>query len=443
MSSESNLNPSLGPFTIWGLGVGYVISGMYFGWNLGLVQGGPYGLLAATLVVTLMYVTFVASYAELACAMPKAGGAFFYATQAFGPSAGFVVGVAQIIEFALAPPAIAAAIGAYFSLYVPSLPPLTTSITAYVIFTALNIYGVRQSAMFELIITVFAVGELLIFAGVTAPSFQFENFSQDPLPKGWLGAFRAIPYAIWFYLAIEGIANIAEESKNPQRDISRGFLFAMATLVVLALLVFFSAVGVAGWKAVVYAEGSTTPSDSPLPLALARVVGDSSIFYHLLISIGLFGLIASFHGIILASGRALFEFGRSGFIHASLGKTLRERKTPAAALLLNLCIGIAALLTGKTGDLITLSVFGALTLYAFSMLALFRLRQKQPDLLRPFLAPRYPVTPLIALILSIGCLISMCVAYFQLFAIYVLILGIAIGYYRLAIFVEHPQCQTK
>ena len=92
---------------LWGLGVGYVISGMYFGWNLGLPQGGPFGLLIATLLVTLMYGAFVFSYAELACAIPKAGGAFDYAHQAFGPRLGFLAGVAQWVEFVFAPPAIA------------------------------------------------------------------------------------------------------------------------------------------------------------------------------------------------------------------------------------------------------------------------------------------------------------------------------------------------
>src|SRR2546423_514936 len=98
---------------LWGLGVGYVISGEYFGWNLGLPVGGTYGMLVATLVITIMYVGFVFAYTELACAMPKAGGGFVYAERALGPFGGFVAGIVQIIEFVFAPPAIAMAIGAY------------------------------------------------------------------------------------------------------------------------------------------------------------------------------------------------------------------------------------------------------------------------------------------------------------------------------------------
>ena len=116
------LKRTLGPVMIWGLGVGYVVSGEYFGWNLGLAHGGPLGMLAATLLVTIMYVAFVMSYAEVACALPRAGGVFIYANRAYGPTAGFAAGVSQLIEFLFAPPAIALAIGAYLQTYTAAVP---------------------------------------------------------------------------------------------------------------------------------------------------------------------------------------------------------------------------------------------------------------------------------------------------------------------------------
>ncbi len=99
--------------------------------------------------------------------MPKAGGAFVYANEAFGPSIGFLGGVSQCIEFLFAPPAIAAAFGAYVSFFVPGLSPTAVALGAYLLFTGLNIYGVKHSAVFEVVITVLAVGELLFFAGLT------------------------------------------------------------------------------------------------------------------------------------------------------------------------------------------------------------------------------------------------------------------------------------
>lgn len=151
-SSPTELKRTLTPVMLWGLGVGYVISGMYFGWNLGLEKGGTLGMAIATFFTIILYVTFTFSYAELACAIPIAGGAFDYARRALGKNWGFVAGMAQNIEFIFAPPAIAFAIGAYFNLFFPQVPILAIAIFSYLVFTALNIYGVKAAATFELVI---------------------------------------------------------------------------------------------------------------------------------------------------------------------------------------------------------------------------------------------------------------------------------------------------
>lgn len=410
---------------LWGLGVGYVISGMYFGWNLGLKEGGTLGLAIATFFIIILYVTFSFSYTELACAIPKAGGGFDYAARALGKDWGFIAGMAQNIEFLFAPPAIAFAIGAYFNLFFPQLPVLSIAIFACLIFTALNIYGVKAAATFELIITIFAVGELLLFSGITLPHFQLKNLQHNAFPNGWAGAFAATPFAIWFFLAIEGVANVAEEAINPQRTMLLGFGSAILTLVILCVLTFISSVGVSGWEAIVYKPNGET-SDSPLPLALGHVVGNNNVMYHLLITIGLFGLIASFHGIILAAGRSSYEFGKVRFAPGFVGKVHPKFRTPANALLVNMTIGIVTLLVlnKKTADIITISVFGALTLYIVSMVALLRLRKKEPTLERPFKVPMYPIFPLVALTIAIVSFAALTIYNLKLALIYFLIIGV-------------------
>ncbi|AZQ61483.1 ethanolamine permease [Flammeovirga pectinis] len=405
--SAPQLTKTLTPLMLWGLGVGYVISGMYFGWNLGLAEGGTLGLAIATFFVVIMYVTFTFSYTELACAIPKAGGAFEYAKRGLGPKLGFLGGMAQNIEFIFAPPAIASAIGAYLNLLYPSIDTIYFAIAAYFIFTAINILGVKLAATFELIITVLAVLELLIFSGVTLPHFEFSNLERNAFPNGIPGIFASIPFAIWFFLAIEGVANVAEETKNPSKSILLGFGSSISTLVILCVLTFVSAVGVGGWETVVYLPSSTVPSDSPLPLALGQVVSEGNILYKLLIGIGLLGLVASFHGIILVAGRSTFEFGREGYAPKFLSKIHPKFKTPISALLVNMVIGIIALFTGKTAEIITIACFGALVLYIISMLSLFALRKKEPNLNRPFSVPFYPLFPLIALVIATISLLAM------------------------------------
>jgi ethanolamine permease len=419
---------------LWGLGVGYVISGMYFGWNLGLPQGGTLGMAIATVGAIILYITFTFSYAELACAIPKAGGVFDYATRGLNRDLGYVAGVAQLIEFLFAPPAIAAAIGAYFHLFVPGVGAKEIGVVAYVVFTALNMYGVRAAAGFELAVTMVAVFELLLFCGVTFPHFHWKNIERHAFPHGWVGVWASVPFAVWFFLGLEGLANVAEEAVNPRRNIPMGFGSALATLIVLCVIVYLASIGVAGWEAIVYSSPGAGESDSPLPLAMSKITGTSGVVYHLLITIGLMGLIASFHGIILAAGRATLEFGRVQYLPAALGRVNERRKTPVNALLANMVIGIIALLSGKTDQIVTISVLGAVTLYVFGMVTVLALRRKEPDLERPYRAPGYPVTPIVALVVGLACLVALVWLNIILSLIYFSILGL--GYIWFWFFVK-------
>ncbi len=415
---------------LWGLGVGYVISGMYFGWNLGLPAGGTLGMAISTIFISLMYVFFTFSYCELACAIPKAGGVFDYANRALGTDLGFIAGIAQLIEFVFAPPAIAFAIAAYFHEFFPNIPIIAIATGAFVIFTSLNIFGVKAAARFELFITIFAVLELLIFAGVTLPHFDSTHLATNALPNGVTGIFASIPFAIWFFLGIEGVANVAEETINPQKNILKGFGWAIFTLVVLCILTFVSSIGVNGWEAIVYPTPGAAPSDSPLPLALSHIVGKDNYLYHLLLTIGLFGLVASFHGIILAGGRVTYEFGRVGYFPRILGKTHPKFKTPTKALVLNMILGIGALLTGKTAEIITIACFGAITLYIFGLITFFILRKNEPNLPRPFVAQLYPWVQIFALVVAIVSFISMMIFNLTLGLIYLGVILVAYLWYK-------------
>ena len=416
---------------IWGLGVGYVISGNYFGWNLGLEKGGTLGLAVATAFAIVMYVTFTFSYTELACAIPRAGGAFDYATRSLGEDIGFITGMAQNIEFIFAPPAIAFAIGSYLNLFLPGIPVIMFSAGAYVIFTLLNSLGIQAAATFELIVTTVAVAGLIFFAFLVLPQANFENMSRNALPHGIEGVFAAVPFAIWFFLGIEGVANLAEETRDPQRTMSVGFLSALFTLIVVCVLTFSAAVGVSGWEDVVFTKEGII-SDSPLPMAMEHVSGTGDSSYTILIVVGLFGLVASFNGLMLAAGRSTYEFGRQVVGSKFLGQVNGKTRAPVNALVVNMFVGIIALLTGRTGEVITIAVFGALTLYGLSMFAVLALRRKEPELERPFRTPFYPYFPIIALVIATAALAAVAVYNLVLCGVYLLIIGLCFGIFKLS-----------
>ncbi len=384
---------------LWAIAVGMVISGEYFGWNYGWAVAGTLGFLAATLVVTVLYLAFIFSYTELTTAIPDAGGPFAYAVRAFGSTGGLVAGFATLVDFLMAPPAIAAALGAYAHFLNPALPVLAVAVAAYVVFIGINILGVRESANFSVVITILSVAELLVFGALVAPAFKTGNFLAHNESFGVGGVFAALPFAIWFYLAIEGVAMVAEEVREPRKTIPRAYLLSIGTLVVLALGTMLLCAGAGDWR-------TLSQLDYPLPETLAMVLGRHNAWAKLFAGLGLFGLIASFHANTLGYSRQLFALARAGYLPRFLATVNSRFQTPHWALLVGGLIGLIALFSGTTGEIITLSVIGALVMYIVSLLSLFRLRKTEPELVRPFRTPYYPSVPLLALVLSMICLVA-------------------------------------
>jgi len=411
----SELSASLGTWQLWGIAVGLVISGEYFGWSFGWATAGTLGFLITAIAIAIMYGAFIFSFTELTTSIPHAGGPFAYSYHAFGPTGGYLAGMATLVEFVFAPPAIALAIGAYLNVQFPSLDPKVAAVGAYVVFMTLNIVGVQIAATFELFVTLLAIFELLVFMGVVAPGFSIANFARG----GWAGAdsfslssisgiFAAIPFAIWFFLAIEGVAMAAEEAKDPKRSIPIAYTAGILTLVVLALGVMVMAGGAGDWT-------KLANINDPLPQAMKMIVGESSGWLHMLVWLGLFGLIASFHGIILGYSRQIFAQARAGYLPPWFAKVHPRFKTPHRAILAGGVIGIAAIFSDDliqfggqtlTANIVTMSVFGALLMYILSMAALFKLRRSQPNMDRPYKAPFYPLFPAIALIGAVISLIT-------------------------------------
>ena len=409
------LKKTLSGVHLWGIAVGLVISGEYFGWSYGWAQAGTLGFLVTTVFIALMYTTFIFSFTELTTAIPHAGGPFAYSYRAFGPLGGYVAGFSTLVEFVFAPPAIALAIGAYLNVQFPALDARTAAVGAYAVFMALNIAGVTIAATFELVVTVLAIGELLIFMGVVSGGFAWSHFTA----AGWAGAehpsfgmlgglFAAIPFAIWFFLAIEGAAMAAEEAKDPKRTIPRAYIFGILTLVALAFgtMIFAGAVG--DWPRL-------ANINDPLPQAMKIVVGAKSGWLHLLVWIGLLGLIASFHGIIMGYSRQIFALARAGLLPRLLAAIHPRWRTPHLAILAGGAVGIAAIYSDQlvsiagqplTASIVTMSALGAIVMYIMSLFSLMRLRRREPQLERPFRAPLYPFFPLIALAIAVVSLVA-------------------------------------
>ena len=416
-----------------GLGVAYVISGDFAGWHFGLGVGGWGGLLIATVLMATMYTAMVFALAELSSTIPTAGGGYGFARRALGPLGGFMTGTAILIEYAIAPAAVATFIAGYVDT-LTGVGGWVVYLACYLIFVGIHVYGVGEALRLTFAITVIAVIALAAFILGMIPQFDPSNlFDIQPtnaagastfLPYGLVGIWAAFPFAIWFFLAIEGVPLAAEETRDPATDMPKGLIAGMAALLLFGVLVLVFGPGGAGSAAFTSDEMLAAPS--VLPLAMEEAYGGGNALVTFVNIAGLAGLIASFFSIIFASSRQTFALSRAGYLPRLLSVT-GGRRTPWVALVVGGVIGFLLALTGNGATLLNMAVFGATISYVLMMLSHIVLRRREPDLERPYRTPGGVATSGVALVLAVLAVIATFIvdtnAAFIMLGVYVLFLA--------------------
>ena len=365
-----------------------------------------------------------------------------------GPGADFITGIAENIEYVLTPAVIMFFIGSYLTgiFGTPAAFQPVYWILGYVIFVGLNARGVELSFTVTVIVTLLAIAMLLIFFVSAIPLIDFGkyamNIGADPttgaavelpdgngpfLPFGIHGVLAALPFAVWLYLAIEEIPLAAEESADPKRDMPRGIMLGMFTLIALGFLVLIINPAIPIARDLTDAAGATTTAHGAFALGTSgepildgfRAIFGSS-WAKVLALIAVAGLIASFHTIIFAYGRQIFSLSRAGYFPHFLSVTHGTHKTPNTALIAGGVVGLAVMLVvwfamgGEKagsfigGTLLNMAVFGAMFSYLLQALTFIQLRRKFPNIERPY---RSPFGVLGA---SLTVIIALVTIYFQL-----------------------------
>jgi ethanolamine permease len=224
--------------------------------------------------------------------------------------------------------------------------------------------------------------------------------ASDFLPFGYVGIWAAFPFAIWFFLAIEGVPLAAEETRDPRRDLPRGIIAGMLVLLAFAALVLTFGPGGAG-------SDVLKESDNPLVQAVeAPTAHDGENTLSQFVNyVGLLGLIASFFSIIYAYSRQTFALSRAGYLPRVLSVT-GGRRVPFLALVIPGIIGFVLSTTGDGAILINMAVFGATISYVLMMLSHIVLRAREPELERPYRTPGGTTTTGIALVLALAAVVA-------------------------------------
>lgn len=393
---------------LMGLGVAYVISGDFSGWNYGIAYGGWLGLAIAFALMGCMYVCTVLGEAEMSSALPTAGAGFAFSRCALGRFGGFLTGMAITVEYVCAPAAISTFIANYFlqlGLLPADFPYLLLVACIFVVFLGIHIFGVGEALKLMLVITLIGAIALVAFAIGAAPHFSFDALfditpeagNTSALPFGASGLLAALPFGIWFFLGVEGVPLAAEEAKNPKRDIPRAIVGSMAVLVCTGLIVLVLAAGVTGSA---FMGSSTAPLVDALDTA-----GLSNLAFFVNVA-GLFGLIASFFSLIYAGSREIFALSRAGYLPTFLALT-GKRKTPWVALIVQGVVGFSLVVFVQSGDiLLNMAVLGACISYALMNISHVILRLRQPNMRRGWLTPGGIATTSVGFALSLIAIVS-------------------------------------
>lgn len=418
-----------------GLGIVNVVTGLYAVWNYGIGAGGWGGMVVALAVMAVLYFCLVFSLAELATLVPTAGGGYGFARRALGPLAGYVVGVAFIVQYNVAIGVLALFFGAYFH-SLTGIASLWVAAMLYSVAVAIHILKAEDSLALTLVLAVAATLGLALFVICALPAVSLQHLLDIPadrtfagasalLPHGWSGIWLALPYAMAMFMGVEAVPLAAEEARNPRRDLPRGMIVAITTLFIASLLVLIVGPGSAGAARI---------AASPAPIMVALdASGFGGSFIHVLVSIaGLVSIGGTFFALLFATSRQLYALSRAGYLPRFLSRTNRAH-SPYAAVLAVATAAIPFTLLGEASQLVVVSFACGALCYMLLMVSHLALRLKEPTLDRPYVTPGGIVTSAIAFVLSLvvlgvslslspvmtagsGIAIALFILYFQFYA---------------------------
>lgn len=398
-----------GVASLWALGVGAVISGHFSGWNFGLGSAGWGGMLIATILIAIMYLGLTFSIAEMSPALPHTGAAYSFSRATMGPWGGFFTGLCENVEYVITPAVVVFFIGSYLgSIFgTPEAFQPLYWVGCYILFVSLNVVGVELSFKVTLVVTIAALACLVAFWISAIPNMDFSrwalNIGVGPdgkamelpegggsfLPFGFMGALAAMPFAVWLFLAIEQLPLAAEESVDPKRDMPKGIILGMCTLMVSAFMILLLNSSVAN------GAFALSTSGEPLLDGFKAIYGDG--LAKVLALVAVIGLIASFHTIIYAQGRQIYSLSRAGYFPRALSITHGTRKTPYAAMMAGATVALVVMLaiwfgsassaTLIGGTLLNMAVFGAMLSYVMQAASFILLRRNFPHIARPYKSP--------------------------------------------------------
>jgi APA family basic amino acid/polyamine antiporter len=360
------------------------------------------------------------SYAELAAALPHAGGEYVYLREAYGPLWAFIYGWTQMW---VAKSGSIATLATGFFIYLANFRPELNGVWVVVplplgeagnpleirygqllamgiiaVLALINYFGVKVGGDVQVVVTLVKVGLIaaIIVIGLSTGHGSVTNYHTSiPAPGGITGFFAALVAALWAYDGWNNVSMVASEVRDPQRNLPRSLILgtlAVIAIYLLANLAYFY----------VLPAADVASSDRVAAETMRRILGQpgaGAVSIAAMISI-----FAAINGSILSGSRVPFAMARDGLFFRRVAHVHPQHRTPSVSILALSGWGALLVLSGRYSQLYTYVIFASVILYGMATAAVIVLRFKRPDMPRPYRTLGYPFVPIV-FVLGIACLV--------------------------------------
>jgi APA family basic amino acid/polyamine antiporter len=402
--------------------------------GVGIILGaGIYALIgeAAGIAGNALWISFIIaaiisaftglSYAELSSMFPKAGAEYEYVRKTFKKNISFLTGWMIIFSGAVAAAAVSLGFGGYFTALFGT-PVLVTAIIAILVMAAINFYGIKQSAIVAIILTLIEAGGLIfiIFLGLpyigSVNYFDFPfNATADVMFSGIVAAAALIFFA---YIGFEDMVKLSEETKKPTKNVPKALILAIVITTIIYILVAVSAVSVLGWE-------KLSTSKAPLASVASVALGENAFI--ILAIAALFSTFNTALLLMIATSRIVYGMAEENALPSVLSYVHPKRRTPWFAIAITTILCIVFVLFENIKTVASVTNFFVFLTFAIINLCVIKLRYKYPKAKRGFTIPinigKLPILPILGIIFSLLLMVSL-ELYAILYGILILIIGL-------------------
>ncbi|MCD4774997.1 MAG: amino acid permease [Candidatus Aegiribacteria sp.] len=373
-----------------------ISSGLFILPGLAFAKAGP-AVIISYIIAGLFCIPTLFSMAELTTAMPKAGGDYFYIMRGFGPLLGTVAGFSTWFSLSLKGAFALIGMGAYLSIITP-IPISIIALICCIFFVGLNLVGVKEAGRFQVFLVLGLLGILLIYIFWGSRSVDPQHFTPF-FSKGFGSVFATASFVFISYGGLTKVAAIAEETKNPGRNLPLGMFLSLIVTAIFYTLVIYTTTGILNPELL---SGSLTPISD-----CAGVFGGNSL--KIVISIGAFlAFISTANSGIMTASRYPLGMSRDKLLPASFQKLSSKFQSPYVSIICTGIFMVTVILFLRLELLVKVASSILLLLYIFANFTLILFRESKILSYKPkFHSPFYPYMQILGILGGLFLLIEM------------------------------------